>query len=88
MYINAKFIRDKQIFWSHSSVFALENLNCHNFLPLKDHLVTTFSERHTPTFRKNLSEQGRLMPNSSKEVRCFWWHYVFALKRALKMLKF
>ena len=54
-------------FWSHSSVFPLEkqpkNLNSQGFLPLINPLVATFNKRRAPTSRKNIAEQGIVMPN-------------------------
>ena len=65
-----------QTFWSHYSVFAIENqsekLNFQSFLPLKDSLVATFNETRAATSRKDVAEQYIVMPNWSKTFQTFW----------------
>ena len=41
------------------------------FLPLRDPLVVTFNEMRAPTSRKNVAEQGVVMPNWSKTFETF-----------------
>ena len=66
-YINAKFIRSKSIISIALLRFCFrikpEYLNFYSILSLKDHLVASFNERHGPSSRKNVAEQGMIMPN-------------------------
>ena len=56
---------------------------------LRDPLVVTFNETRAPTSRKNVAEQGIVMPNWSKTSQTFWSHYsVFALEKHPKNLNF
>ena len=66
-----------QNFRSHSSIFLYieklrKNLNFQSFFPLIDSLVTTFNEMCAPTSKKNVAEQGTVMPNGSKIFPTFW----------------
>ena len=75
-----------EVFWSHSSVFALEKqskkVNFHSFLPLRDPLVATFNETCAPTSKKYVAKQDILMTNGSKPLQSFWFHSpVFALEK-------
>ena len=59
------------------------------FLPLKDSLVVTFNETCAPTSRKNVAEQGILVPNWSRTFQSFWSHFsIFALDKQPKNLNF
>ena len=63
-----EFYATLQTFWSYSSVFASEkhpkNLNSRiAFTSERDPLLATFSETRAPTSRKDLAEQGIVMPN-------------------------
>ena len=52
-----------------------------SFLSLIDPLVTTFNERRAPTLRKQVAEQGIVMPKWLKIIETFRSHYsVFALE--------
>ena len=46
-----------QCFWSHYLFLRLV------FLLLRELLVATFKEKRAPTFKKNVAEQGIVMPN-------------------------
>ena len=75
-----------QIFWSHSSVFAIKNSLkiqfFRVFLSLIDPLLATFNEARAPTSRKYVAEQHILMPNWSKTFPTFWSDSpVFALEK-------
>ena len=51
--------------------------------------MVTFNETRAPTSRKNLAEQGIVMPNLSKTFQTFWLHYsVFALEKQRKNINF
>ena len=62
-----KIFGENSIFWLHSSVFTseewLENVSFHSFLPLKERLMASLNKRHAPNSRKNVAEQGIIMPN-------------------------
>ena len=49
----------------------MKKLNLCTFLPLKNTLVATFNEVRAPTSRKNVAEQGILMPNSLETNQYF-----------------
>ena len=51
--------------------------------------MATFSETRAPTSRKNVAEQGILMPNWSRTCQSFWSHSsIFALEKQPKNLNF
>ena len=83
-----------QTFWSYTSVFASEkhpkNLNFRiPFTSGKDPLLATFNETRAPTSRKDLAEQGIVMPNWLKTFQTFWLHSsVFPLEKQPKNLNF
>ena len=56
-----------RVFWSHSSVFALEkqteNINFQSFLPLKHPSVASFKETCALTSRKYVPKPGKSIPN-------------------------
>ena len=59
------------------------------FLPLRNPFVASFNETRPPTSRKNLVEEGIVMPNWPKTFQTFWWHsYPFALEKQPKNLNF
>ena len=67
----------------------MKKLNLCTFLPLKNTLVATFNEVRAPTSRKNVAEQGILMPNSLETNQYFQPHYsVFALEKQPANLNF
>ena len=79
--------------WLHCSVFVLKmqlkNLKNQSFLPLGDSLVATFNELRASSSRKDVAEQGIVMPNWSKTFLAFWLHFsVFALEKQPKNLYF
>ena len=51
--------------------YTMKKLNFWTFLPLKNTLVATFNEVRAPTSRKNVAEQGILMPNSLETNQYF-----------------
>ena len=72
-----------QLFWSHSSVFALEkyleNLSFQRFLP--EALTATFDETGVPTYKWYIAEQGVVISNLLKTFQSSWLHSsVFALE--------
>ena len=57
-------------------------LNFKISLPLKEALVTTFSERCALTFGKYVFGANISIPNLSQKRQFFWWHsFVFALEK-------
>ena len=77
-------------FWSHSSVFVLEKYPKRVFLPLKEGLVATSSEKRAPTFRKYVAEQDIVMPNLFQSLQFFLvalLRFCFK-KKAIKVLNF
>ena len=45
-------------------------------------MFAIFNQTHAPTSRKYAAGQSILMPNSSKTLQGFWWHFfVFALEK-------
>ena len=59
------------------------------FLALRNPLVASFSETHTPTSRKYVVEQGLPTPIWSKTSQTFWLHSsVFALEKQPEKVNF
>ena len=59
------------------------------FLPLIEPSVATFNKMRAPNSRKDVAEQGIVMPNSSKTCQTFMSHSsVFALPNQPKTLNF
>ena len=59
------------------------------FFPLTDPSVASFSEKHAPTSRKYVFEEGIVIPNLSKTFQTFWSHSsVFSLEKQPKNLNF
>ena len=52
------------------------------FLPLKEAVVATFSEKRGLTFRKCVTEQDKIMQSFLESLQFYWYHSsVLALKK-------
>ena len=65
-----------QVFWSHSSVFVLENIKLKSkfqtFFTSKLPLVATFKKTYADTFRKYVSELDKSITDLAKRLQIFW----------------